>query len=178
MIRLRNANMSWMRVEDEEKVKEAKRKEKEEAMKAAKAAPGGKKDAVIEDIEEGKEGEEVMQGLNRAINTLSNINMIIQRGQLVCIVGSVGSGKSSLLASMLGDLYIDKTVEGAGVAVKGSVAYHSQVPWILNSTVRENILFGLPMISKKFEDAIEASALGPDLESLPNGNHQSYAQLP
>ena len=44
-----------------------------------------------------------------------------------------------------------------------------KVPWILNSTVRENILFGLPMISKKFEDAIEASALGPDLESLPNG---------
>ena len=117
-----------MRVEDEEKVKEAKKKEKEEALKLAKAAPGASKAAAIVDIEEGKDGkeEETTTGMNRAINTLMNINMTIERGQLVCIVGSVGSGKSSLLASLLGDLYIDKTAEGAGVAVKGSVAYHSQ----------------------------------------------------
>ena len=118
--------MAWMRLEDEEKVEEAKRKEKEEALKLAKAAPGGAKGAAIVDMEEGKVAEEAVQGLNRAINTLTNINMTVQRGQLVCIVGSVGSGKSSLLASMLGDLYIDKTIDGAGVAVKGSVAYHSQ----------------------------------------------------
>lgn len=177
VVRIRRANFSWMRTEDEEKIKEAKRKELEEEQKTKKTKDG--KGAATTDADkvehdeqqrltltqgDGKDGG----GANRSIHTLMDIDLTIRRGQLVCVVGPVGSGKSSLLAALLGDLYLNPA-EGAGVGVRGAVAYHSQVPWILNSTVRENILFGLPQEDWRFREALEASALGPDIAILPNG---------
>ncbi|KAM9888595.1 hypothetical protein OXX79_012783, partial [Metschnikowia pulcherrima] len=63
---------------------------------------------------------------------LSNINLEVKKGELDCIVGKVGSGKSSILQCLLGDLY---KLDGEA-KVHGSVAYVSQVPWIINGTVR------------------------------------------
>ena len=69
---------------------------------------------------------------------LSNINIRIPRGQLVMVVGAVGTGKSSLLSSLVGEMH---RVDGTAV-VGGSVAYCPQSAWIQNTTLRENITFG------------------------------------
>ncbi|KAK4252067.1 hypothetical protein C7999DRAFT_37047 [Corynascus novoguineensis] len=69
---------------------------------------------------------------------LKDINFSAHKGDLSCIVGRVGAGKSSLLQSILGDLW---KIKGE-VQVHGTVAYVSQSPWIMNATVRENIVFG------------------------------------
>ena len=57
----------------------------------------------------------------------------------------------------------------AAIAVGGSIAYHAQVPWIMNASVRDNILFGRAYDPVRFAAAIEASCLAPDIAILPNG---------
>ncbi|KAK7938450.1 hypothetical protein WMY93_001776 [Mugilogobius chulae] len=97
---------------------------------------------------------------------LRNLNVQIPEGALVAVVGLVGSGKSSLLSALLGEM--DK-VEGT-VSVKGSVAYVPQQAWIQNSTLKQNIVFGQELSEPWYQQVVEACALKPDLEILPAGD--------
>lgn len=97
---------------------------------------------------------------------LSNINLEVKKGQLDCIVGRVGCGKSSILQSLLGDLY---RLDGE-VFVHGKVAYVSQVPWVVNGTVKENILFGHKYDASFYQQVLKACALTIDLSILPKGD--------
>lgn len=97
---------------------------------------------------------------------LSNINFTSKKGDLDCIVGRVGSGKSSILQAVLGDLY---RLEGK-VEVHGKIAYASQVPWIMNGTVRDNILFGHKYDPELYNTILKACALTVDLSILPKGD--------
>jgi len=81
-------------------------------------------------------------------------------------VGTVGSGKSSLLAAMLGEL---DRINGR-VNTKGSIAYIAQQAWIQNATLRNNIIFGKPFDPTKYDRVVEACALKPDFEILPAGD--------
>lgn len=58
--------------------------------------------------------------------TLMNIDLSVRKGDLVCVVGRVGSGKSSLLSAILGEM----TRLKGSVKIRGSVAYVSQNPWL------------------------------------------------
>ncbi|EJD07137.1 ABC protein [Fomitiporia mediterranea MF3/22] len=95
-----------------------------------------------------------------------DVNLVVPRGQLVAIVGPVGSGKSSLLQGLIGEM---RKVEGS-VKFGGQVGYCSQTAWIQNATLRENILFGQDFDPDKYWDVIERSSLLPDLEVLPDGD--------
>ncbi|XP_046664343.1 multidrug resistance-associated protein 1-like [Homalodisca vitripennis] len=97
---------------------------------------------------------------------LRNITLKVQPGQLVAVVGAVGSGKSSLISAFLGEM--DK-VSGY-VNTKGRIAYVPQQAWIQNTTVKENILFGSNYESKKYSHTVEACALRQDLDMLPGGD--------
>ncbi|KJZ72821.1 hypothetical protein HIM_07765 [Hirsutella minnesotensis 3608] len=99
-------------------------------------------------------------------NALSNINFTAYKGELSCVVGRVGSGKSSFLQGILGDLY---KVNG-NVEVRGTVAYASQQSWILNATVKENIIFGYRYDSEFYEKTVKACALMDDFAQLPDGD--------
>ncbi|CAK7350158.1 unnamed protein product [Dovyalis caffra] len=99
--------------------------------------------------------------------TLSNINLDVPIGSLVAIVGSTGEGKTSLVSAMLGEL---PALSDASVVIRGTVAYVPQVSWIFNGTVRDNILFGSPFDSARYEKAIDVTALQHDLDLLPGGD--------
>ncbi|KAI2615446.1 P-loop containing nucleoside triphosphate hydrolase protein [Hypoxylon sp. NC1633] len=99
-------------------------------------------------------------------NVLRDINFAGRKGELTCIVGRVGSGKSSLLQSILGDLW---KVEG-DVSIRGTVAYVAQQPWITNATVKENIVFGHRYDSNFYEKTVKACALLADFTQLPDGD--------
>ncbi|KAH7654349.1 Xenobiotic-transporting ATPase protein [Dioscorea alata] len=101
--------------------------------------------------------------------TLSNINLDIPVGSLVAIVGSTGEGKTSLISAMLGELP-PMVGTSTSVTIRGTVAYVSQVSWIFNATVRDNILFGSPFQPSRYEKAIEVTALQHDLDLLPGGD--------
>lgn len=96
---------------------------------------------------------------------LRDVNLTVNAGELVCVVGRVGSGKSSLVQAILGEM----EVAGGTVAVGGKVAYAAQQAWIVNASVKDNVAFGLPFEQERWEDAVEACCLSADLEVLPAG---------
>eukprot|EP00741_Cyanophora_paradoxa_P004114 tig00000769_g3996.t1 len=104
--------------------------------------------------------------------TLTDIALEVPRGHLCAVVGPVGSGKSSLAAAVLGEI----PVAGPGregpppVRVAGRVAYVPQQAWIMNATLRENVLFGLPYEEGRYRAALAACALERDLTQLPAGD--------
>ncbi|XP_077590459.1 multidrug resistance-associated protein 1 [Stigmatopora nigra] len=97
---------------------------------------------------------------------LKMLNVCIPDGSLVAVVGLVGSGKSSLLSALLGEM---ENLEGS-VTVKGSVAYVPQQAWIQNSTLKENIIFGQDISEAWYKRVVAACALQPDIEILPAGD--------
>ncbi|XP_034739631.1 multidrug resistance-associated protein 5 isoform X2 [Etheostoma cragini] len=98
--------------------------------------------------------------------TLHRIDQRIKTGSLVGICGGVGSGKSSLLSALLGQMTL---LEG-NVAVSGGFAYVPQQAWILNESLKENILFGNEYDLDKYNAVLEACCLLPDLAELPYGD--------
>lgn len=99
-------------------------------------------------------------------DVLKHVNFTAHKGELTCVVGRVGMGKSSLLQSILGDLW---KLEGE-VRVNGTIAYVAQQPWIMNATVKENIIFGHRYDSNFYEKTIKACALLDDFNQLPDGD--------
>ncbi|KAG0641596.1 P-loop containing nucleoside triphosphate hydrolase protein [Tuber brumale] len=90
----------------------------------------------------------------------------------VAIVGSVGSGKSSLLAAFAGDMR--KTT---GNIKRGPrVAYCPQYAWIQNTSVKENIIFGREFKEDWYADVIDACALQQDLDMLPDGDQTEIGE--
>uniref|UniRef100_A0A3P8PBH8 ATP-binding cassette sub-family C member 5 n=1 Tax=Astatotilapia calliptera TaxID=8154 RepID=A0A3P8PBH8_ASTCA len=87
-------------------------------------------------------------------------------GKLLGVCGSVGSGKTSLVSAILGQM----TVLEGSVAVKGRLAYVAQQAWILNATLRDNILFGLEYQEDRFQSVISACCLRTDLALLPSAD--------
>lgn len=100
------------------------------------------------------------------LGRLQDIHFSVRTGELVSIVGHVGAGKSSLLAALLGEI---PKLHGR-VLVRGRVAYVPQHAWMLNATIRENILFGRPMHAEHYALCLTACALDADLLALPAGD--------
>uniref|UniRef100_A0A4W5NVV0 ATP-binding cassette sub-family C member 5 n=1 Tax=Hucho hucho TaxID=62062 RepID=A0A4W5NVV0_9TELE len=98
--------------------------------------------------------------------TLHRIDLRVKKGALVGICGAVGSGKSSLLSALLGQMTL---LEG-NVAASGGFAYVAQQAWILNDSLRENILFGKEYDEDKYNAVVSACCLIPDLTELPYGD--------
>jgi ABC-type multidrug transport system fused ATPase/permease subunit len=103
---------------------------------------------------------------------LKDINFTAHKGELSCIVGRVGAGKSSFLGSVLGDLW---KMQGE-VEVHGTVAYVAQQSWIMNATVRENIIFGYKYDSTFYEKTVKACALLDDFNQLPDGDETTVGE--
>ncbi|XP_016974443.1 probable multidrug resistance-associated protein lethal(2)03659 [Drosophila rhopaloa] len=91
---------------------------------------------------------------------LDNINICLKPPQLVAVIGPVGSGKSSLIQAILGEL----PGESGKLKVQGKVSYASQEPWLFNASVRDNILFGLPMDKHRYRTVVKKCALERDFE--------------
>ncbi|SCN97522.1 related to multidrug resistance-associated protein [Fusarium fujikuroi] len=96
---------------------------------------------------------------------LTNINLQISPGTLNMLVGRVGCGKSSLLRTIIGELIPS---EGT-VKTQDSLAYCDQVPWLRNTTIRENVVGLSPMDDKWLSTVLHACALEEDLHQLPQG---------
>ncbi|XP_045760472.1 ATP-binding cassette sub-family C member 4 isoform X1 [Maniola jurtina] len=98
--------------------------------------------------------------------TLRNINLSIPKGKLCAIIGSVGSGKSSILHLLLNEL---RAISGK-IQLSGPLSYACQEPWLFVATVRQNILFGLPYNPKKYKEVVRVCALQKDFQQLPHGD--------
>ncbi|KAG0652941.1 ATP-dependent bile acid permease [Hyphodiscus hymeniophilus] len=118
---------------------------------------------------------------------LRDINLEFPNGALSVISGPTGSGKSLLLAAMLGEAEVlsgnirvprpppiqerfDNKATSANWILPTAIAFVSQTPWIENATIKNNILFGLPFDSKRYNEVISACALTKDLAMFEDGD--------
>ncbi|XP_072382028.1 ATP-binding cassette sub-family C member 4-like isoform X2 [Diabrotica undecimpunctata] len=120
---------------------------------------------------EGTKGRAIVKDVSSAWNdnldiTLSGVSFNIVPGSLCCVVGTVGSGKSSLLQMLLGEL----PIKSGKLEVSGDLSYASQEPWLFVSSVRENILFGKPYIKNRYEEVVQVCALETDFQQFPFGD--------
>ncbi|KAF8934648.1 hypothetical protein BGZ52_003729 [Haplosporangium bisporale] len=97
---------------------------------------------------------------------ISGINFALKNNCLLTVIGRVGSGKSSLVAALCGDL---ERVSGE-IRIRGSVVFVPQQAWIMNDTLRANILFGNSYDPALYEQTIEACCLQPDFDMLLGGD--------
>ncbi|XP_068898241.1 multidrug resistance-associated protein 1 isoform X6 [Tenebrio molitor] len=103
---------------------------------------------------------------------LKNINIRLEKNSLSAVVGTVGSGKSSLISAFLGEM---EKISGR-VNTVGSIAYVAQQAWIQNASLRDNILFGKSFDKVLYDKVIESCALKPDFEMLPAGDQTEIGE--
>eukprot|EP00978_Attheya_sp_CCMP212_P023150 scaffold70236_cov57-Attheya_sp.AAC.1 len=136
-------------------------------------------------------GEDEEQNGNPPDNiTLRDITCTIEAGSLVAVVGTVGSGKSSFLSAILGEMealndskvYIPRpesvssspspstSNDDEPAASRNFMSYCSQSPWVVNDTLRDNVLFGRPFDQDRYDQVLQACALNDDLSVLPAGD--------
>jgi ABC-type multidrug transport system fused ATPase/permease subunit len=103
---------------------------------------------------------------------LYDLNFTARKGKVTAIVGDVGSGKSSLLAALLGQMIRTN----GDYKVMGSIGYVPQEAWLLNMSLRDNITFGSPYDEKKYNQVIRVCALKRDLQLMRNGDQTEIGE--
>jgi ATP-binding cassette subfamily C (CFTR/MRP) protein 4 len=98
--------------------------------------------------------------------TLEDITVQVKSGELLAVVGSVGSGKSSLLMSLLKEL----PIESGRLKIDGRIAYAPQESWAFIASVRQNILFGAEFDEEKYNKVVHVCALERDFKLFPYGD--------
>lgn len=119
---------------------------------------------------------------------LRNINVTFPQGELSVISGKTGTGKSLMLAAILGEVDVlggnicvpeappikdrhDAKANKSNWVIPGAIAYVAQIPWIENASIKDNILFGLPYDEERYSTAVDVCALKKDLEMLSDGEN-------
>eukprot|EP01029_Cantina_marsupialis_P020237 TRINITY_DN473_c3_g1_i2.p1 TRINITY_DN473_c3_g1~~TRINITY_DN473_c3_g1_i2.p1 ORF type:complete len:1388 (-),score=572.58 TRINITY_DN473_c3_g1_i2:307-4470(-) len=148
--------------------KKASKKEEKESKKDEETGP---EDVVVEiapPTAGTSETSEIdsMNSEEKKVFALEDIDVEIPKGKLTAIIGSVGSGKSSLVSAFINEMPCQK----GKVTVNGSLSYLPQSAWIVNDTVRENIVFGSEFDQKRYDDVLDACCLRDDLRILTGGD--------
>ena len=114
-------------------------------------------------------------GLSKASFTVSNISFRVRRSEILCVCGPVASGKSTLVQGLIGDVAASTD---SNFHIQGRIAYASQNPFILNTTLKDNILFGTPYDKERYEKVLDACCLLQDLEQIgPAGDMTEIGKL-
>ena len=145
MIKLDGARMAWTQNQDK-------------LAKAAKAKKGSPKDA--------------KKPPTSTAESQFVFDLRVKQGELIGVAGAVGSGKTSLVSTIMGEM----EVKAGEVEVGGSLALVSQQAWIFNATLRENILMGSPMNTAWYSKVLEACALTSDLKLLSHGDQTEIGE--
>jgi len=101
---------------------------------------------------------------------LIDLNFSIKKGEMVCVVGGIGSGKSSLLYSLLGEMKFKDSLGKPKMTVNGTMSLVTQKPWIVNDTVKNNIVFGERFDPVRYKEIIKYACLERDFELFTHGD--------
>lgn len=219
-IEITNSNFFWGFNKDEILERASDPKVEKEEEKSGEIQHLDSYDSVLSLTHGNRSDEALESSEGRSIQVteticLQNIDIKIKKGDFVAIIGEVGSGKSSFIHSLIGDMiFVDEYTKdrfksqffansednkdkdildrrntdmikkfneslesnmnyihsNCPVKVNGTISLIEQKPWIQNKSIRENILFGKPLIPERYNKVIEVSQLGRDLEILEGGD--------
>merc|ERR1719357_734637 len=116
------------------------------------------------------EKEEESKELLKTNFKLKELNFKIQRGELTAIVGSVASGKSSIMNALVGEMYLQEGEVISRLHKEEKIAYLPQKTYILNASVRENICMSIPYEEQKYVQALRNSALIRDINNMDDAD--------
>ncbi|KAJ4973567.1 hypothetical protein NE237_006741 [Protea cynaroides] len=140
---------------------------REEDQKTVEYNSTTKESDVAIEIETGEYTWETSNTISMKPTIKISERMKITKGDKVAVCGSVGSGKSSLLSSILGEI---PRISGAGIKVYGSMAYVPQSAWIQTGTIRENVLFGKEIERSFYENVLAGCDLNRDIQMWSDGD--------
>lgn len=165
-IKIEHGDFTWgvkQKKEDDEKKEEI-----EETQNSTTVEINNK----IKDVNEPLIPEEETNDTNNSKYdiVLKDITLKIKPGEIVGIIGEVGSGKSSLFEAILNSLILLNPKACDGIHVNGKVGYVPQIPWIQNATIRDNILFFKEYDEKKYNEVLNVSQLTYDLNNFEGGD--------
>lgn len=120
---------------------------------------------------------------------LKDLNVAFKPGKLNVIIGPTGAGKTSLLLALLGEMELtagkvflpgviprDDLVVDPRTGLTESVAYCSQSAWLLNDTIKNNIIFASPFNQDRYDKVVEACGLTRDLQILAAGDQTEIGE--
>ena len=180
--------------EDEEKGDEEKRYNEEEENKDKKENEKSNNGLmIVKNSEKKKENEKMKNEGNRKdesnkkynhkekiegtviIPLLKEIKLKIFKGNLIGIIGEFGSGKTCLFNAILNNLDILNEKNKKKIFINGTVAYVPQKAWLVNDTMRNNIIFHKPYDERKYNKTVDICQLRPDFELLQQGDLTSIS---
>ena len=119
---------------------------------------------------------------------LRDISIEFPEDALTLIVGPTGCGKTSLLMALLGELTLlkgsvylpcqarEEILQDPELGLTDTVAYCAQQAWLLNDTIKNNILFAAPFNKERYEKVIRVTALEKDLQILDGGDETEVGE--
>ncbi len=96
---------------------------------------------------------------------ITDISFSIKKGEFIAILGQTGSGKSVLINSIMNNFTLLSNRNS--VIVNGTISYDPQQAWVMNDTIKNNILFFNEMDNERYNNVIKVCQLLPDFESFP-----------
>jgi ABC-type multidrug transport system fused ATPase/permease subunit len=181
-VEITGADFTWERTPTQDPSKGVE--QNPHAMKKIEAAKKADKKAAKKAAKEAKKGGQTEElssdgGLDTASTLTENppfkiqdISLSIGREELIAVIGSVGSGKSSLLAAIAGDM---RRTAGE-IKLGAHRAFCPQYAWIQNASVKDNIIFGREFRQDWYDKVVDAAALRPDFEMLPDGDRTEIGE--
>ena len=175
-IKIEHGTFTWgekqKKKDDDEDKKEEDDKDKKKDKKKVKdkdeeLIKDVKEPLIIDEAQKPKKGEEKEKNYDIV---LKDISFIVKPGELVGIIGEVGSGKSSLFQAILNGLIILNPEQCDGIHINGQIGFVSQTPWIQNATIRDNILCFNEYNKEKYQRILVESQLLYDLKTLEGGD--------
>ena len=173
---IKDSSFRWVNSEakKEEPPSRGKKGDPQEETKSKK--PAASPNVAPDDVDVNIEPVAVLDALAppRDYTILHSINLSLTAGSLYGVVGAVGSGKSSLLQAILGEMEPCNPASGVHMprdtGGEGYAAYCAQTPWVVNDTLRGNILFGRAFEEERYKITLKACALADDIAVLPAGD--------
>jgi ABC-type multidrug transport system fused ATPase/permease subunit len=153
-VELRGATFTWEKSVKQDSAKKDEKKGKQQTTEGIKEKPSGQAQPKDETRPEssGADTDSTLAEVVREPFKLQDLNLEIGRNELIAVIGSVGSGKSSLLGALAGDM---RKTNGE-VVFGASRAFCPQYAWIQNTTVRNNITFGKELDKAWYNEVIKA----------------------
>ena len=124
---------------------------------------GIKGEEIIKKDEYMKTGDKVL---------LKNLNFSVNKGELITIIGETGCGKTCLINAILNNLELlnENSPDKNRYIYSKNISYACQDPWIMNGTIRDNILFYNEFDSERYYQVVNACQLDKDFENLKHGD--------